>query len=217
MVQIVEDVGYELEPNLGVVHAIGLNGQETQETIIRLAGDARKWFQLLMFTCDRLDVVRAAVAAAARGVEVEAGVDKSWTVGTRCKEQYAAVRALVAGGVKVRLMVGTDRKPHYAAVGRNVGGIGHQHAKIAHSDRGSVVGSCNMTTNSRSNNEVGVHFSLFPARASSWRYELSAYIATGIELSEAEKGYNINKYCRSKSAGGRFRPLGELEGGWESV
>ena len=83
------------------------------------------YFPGLWFTADRLDLVEACVEAAARGVEVEVGVDKTWTLGSRCKDQYAAVRALVAGGVKVRLVVGTDRRPHYAAVGRNVGGIGH--------------------------------------------------------------------------------------------
>ena len=217
VVQVVENVGYELEPNLGIIHAVGLDGQQSQEQMIRLARIAQVYFLGLWFTADRLDLVEACVAAAARGVEVEVGVDKTWTLGSRCKDQYAAVRALVAGGVKVRLVVGTDRRPHYAAVGRNVGGIGHQHAKIAHSDRGSVVGSSNMTTSSRSNNECGVHFSLFPARAMSWRYELSAYIGTGIELAEAEKGHNIQRYCRSKGAGGRARSLGEMEGGWESV
>ena len=213
-----EEVGSEMEPNLGVVHAVGLNGQQSQEQMIRLARRARVFFQALWFTADRLDLVDACVEAAARGVEVEVGVDKTWTLGTRCKDQYAAVRALVAGGVKVRLVVGTERRPHYAAVGRMVSGIGNQHAKVAHTDRGSVVGSSNVTTNSRANHECGVYFTLFPARAVSWRYELSAYIASGVELESAEKGQNIQRYCQSKSLSGRTRAQAEgFEGGWESV
>ena len=118
-------------------------------------------------------------------------------------------------------MVGTEKRHQYAAVGRVMSGTGNQHAKLVHTDRGSVVGSSNLTTNSRSNHECGVHFTLYAASAVAWRYELSAYITTGVELESAEKGHNIQRYYgrgQAKSQGSRTLALATaLDGGWNSA
>ena len=131
------------------------------------------------------------------------------------------MKTLVAGGVTVRLMSGTDKRPHYAAVGRVVGGTGNQHSNLVHTDRGSIVGSSNLTTSSRANHECSVHFTLHPGSAMAWRYELSAYIASGEELETAETSKNIQRYCggrRSKSQGARTLALSEaFPGGFDSA
>ena len=119
-------------------------------------------------------------------------------------EVHWPVSGLVSAGVRVRLLRGTDRGPAYAAVGRAFRGIGSQHAKIVHTDRGSVVGSTNFTTSSRTNNEVSVFVTLRDGAARAWRYKLSATIAAGEPLQAAEKDRNIKRYGpRSKSTGAR--------------
>ena len=103
-------------------------------------------------------------------------------------------------------MTGVDKRAAYAAVGRAVGGIGNQHAKVVHTDKGTVVGSTNLTTSSRGNHEVSAYMTLKPSAVASWRYELVAYISTGEPLEAAEKGHNIRRYFgerRSKSQGPR--------------
>ena len=132
-------------------------------------------------------------------------MDRTWTLSGQCRDQYRVVKALVSAGVKVRLLTGVDKKEAYAAVGRVVGGVGNQHAKCVHTDKGSLVGSTNLTTSSRGNNEVSAHMSLFPRAARGWRYELVACISGGEPLTTAEKGHNIRHYGvrRSKSMAAR--------------
>ena len=94
---------------------------------------------------------------------------------------------------------GVDKLAAYAAVGRSFGGIGNQHAKVVHTDQGTVVGSTNLTTSSRGNHEVAVHLNLKPGAMRSFRYELGAYISSGTPLEAAEKGYNIRRYFGRRS------------------
>ena len=185
---------------IGVVHAL-LGGTEAQKKVIELSSAAERYIVALLFTFDREDVMTAWIEAVRRGVEVELGVDRTWTLSGHCRDQYKAVKALAAAGVKVRLLTGVDKKDAYAAVGRTVGGVGNQHAKCVHTDKGSVVGSTNLTTSSRGNNEVSAHLSLCPKAARSWRYELAACISGGEQLTAAELGHNIRRYGprRSKS------------------
>ena len=184
---------------IGVVHSF-LGATEAQEKILELSGAAEHYILAYLFTFDREDIMAAWANAVRRGVEVEPGVDRNWTLSGQCRDQYRLVTSLAAAGVKVRLLTGVDKKGAYAAVGRTVGGVGNQHAKCVHTDKGTVVGSTNLTTSSRANNEVSVHVSLQESAARGWRYEMAAYISTGEPREAAEKRHNIRRYYGDRRA-----------------
>ena len=144
-------------PVLGDVRALPVLGEvrefmgaiQAQEKIVELSRAAEHFIVALFFTFDREEMATAWKDAVRRGVEVEIGVDRDWTFSGQCRDQYRLIRSLVSAGVKVRLLRGVDRKAAYAAVGRSFGGVGNQHAKLVHTDKGAVVGSTNFTTSSR--------------------------------------------------------------------
>ena len=188
---------------MGELRAI-MNGAEAQDKVVELSKAAEHFISVLCFTLDREDMAEAWKNAVRRGVDVEVGVDREWTLSGRCTGQYPLVLSLVSAGVRVRLLRGTDRGTAYAAVGRSFRGIGSQHAKIVHTDKGAVIGSTNFTTNSRGNYEVSAYVTLRDSAARVWKYKLSAAIAAGEPLEAAEKGRNIKRYCqRSRSMDAR--------------
>ena len=64
-------------------------------------------------------------------------------------------------------------------------GLGLLHAKVVHTDGGSVIGSCNWTTSSRANIEVGVHVQFTSQESSRLLEEWGAQILEGMPLREA--------------------------------
>ena len=96
-------------------------------------------------------------------------------------------------------MTGIDKARAYAEVGRAMSGQGSQHAKVVHTDVGAVIGSTNLITSSRANNEVSVFVTFRHNTVASWRYRLSVCIAAGQQLHEAEKVDNIERYAPRRS------------------
>ena len=163
-----------------------LDSYGSQETAIRLVNQAEEFVLLLSFTFDREDLVEALVLARRRGVRVTVGSDKRWTLSGKTKNQLQMLLKLQAEGCEVRCLVGVSCGPEYRAVGRNpYNGLGLLHAKVVHTDVGSVIGSCNWTTSSRANIEVGVHVKLTSQESSRLSEEWAAQIEEGLPLREA--------------------------------
>ena len=163
-----------------------LDSYGSQETAIRLVDQAEEYVLMLSFTFDREDLVDALVAARRRGVQVTIGSDKKWTLSGKTKDQLKMLLRLQAEGCEVRCLVGVSCGPEYRALGRApYNGLGLLHAKVVHTDGGSVIGSCNWTTSSRANIEVGVHVKFTSQESSRLLDEWSAQILDGVPLREA--------------------------------
>ena len=98
------------------------------------------------------------------------------------------LQELASQGVDVRVLVGTAYDVEYRAVQRpTFGGVGLQHSKAVHTDVGTIVGSCNFTTASRANRELGVLLQLDAKEVEVQRRSMSTAIAEGMLLRDAEK------------------------------
>ena len=191
----------------GILHE-WMGAVATHERIILLVRLSTKFIMCYFFTLDRQDIVSAIVEARGRGVHVEVGVDRGWCLDDRCRDQYVSVRELETAGTKVRLLTGVSRRDEYLAVNRTPpGGQGYQHAKCVHCDAGTVMGSTNMTTSTRANNELSAHFTMRPQASRTLRMEMAMKISEGEEIMPAEFQLNQKRYGgrRSRSESGRTR------------
>ena len=114
----------------------------------------------MAFTFDRQDIVDALKKAKLKGVDVILVIDRAFTLSCKTKECMPRLQELEAHGIKVRLASGHSAKQEYAAVGRSYTGRGIVHGKVVHTETESVIGSCNWTTSSSTNEEVGLHVKL---------------------------------------------------------
>jgi hypothetical protein len=134
-----------------------VESQERAKLLISLAGKSSQ-VRLFGYTFDRGDVVHQLLIAKAMGASVRVVLDESQTLrgGTRdCKQQ---VGRLLTNGVEVRVLTGQSCAAAYAEAGRSIASHirGIHHCKSIVVDDYAVIGSCNWTTSSRSNFEMGV-------------------------------------------------------------
>ena len=171
-----------------------LDAVTSQETAIAPIKASRAFVWVLAFTYDRADITQALLEAKRRRCDVKVGSDTSWALGTKAKEQGPRLKQLVAGGVEVRVLNGRSYSGEYKAVGRSPkGGLGMSHAKVIYADGGlapeagccAVIGSCNWTTSSRANNEVGVLVRLDPQAAEELGGRIRAFMEKGRDFREA--------------------------------
>ena len=121
-----------------------------------------------------------------RDVTVVIGADKKWSLSGKTRDQLKMLQRLQAEGCEVKCLVGVSCADEYRAVGRNpFNGLGLLHAKVVHTDAGSVLGSCNWTTSSRANIEVGVHVKFTSQESRRLLAEWSRQIHAGMPLREA--------------------------------
>eukprot|EP00969_Alexandrium_andersonii_P004958 215222-Alexandrium_andersonii.AAC.1 len=71
------------------------------------------------------------------------------------RDQKVRLGELHEAGVEVVLLQGREYSPEYRAVGRDFRGLAHAHAKMLCADDCAIIGSCNWTTASRANHEIG--------------------------------------------------------------
>ena len=150
-----EPVNPEFGKVLGVLDAI--RSQEAAVDIILRAAPGER-ITFLGFSFDRSELVHALVSARKKGCLVRVVLDRQMTLHGKTREQLSSAKELVACGVLVRLAAGLNLQAEYAAVGRSIPGhlCGIQHAKSVLAGNRAVVGSCNWTTSSRSNGELGL-------------------------------------------------------------
>jgi phosphatidylserine/phosphatidylglycerophosphate/cardiolipin synthase-like enzyme len=156
---------------------------------------------VLGFSLDRDDLVQTLIGARRRGCYVRVALDRAMTLQGRTRDQLSAAKSLVSAGISVRVVAGVPLADEYAAVGRRVGGHlrGIQHSKAVLVGRKLIAGSCNFTTSSRSNWEVGLQVTVkHPAIVQ--EFMLAAWNA-GTELSEAQ--ISDAQRARSSSPSGR--------------
>ena len=82
-------------------------------------------------------------------------------------------------------MKGGPLGPEYRRVNRAVAGTGIQHAKTLLADDFLIIGSCNWTTSSRANSELGALVHLTPRGAQLVRDTMEARMAGGERLAVA--------------------------------
>jgi phosphatidylserine/phosphatidylglycerophosphate/cardiolipin synthase-like enzyme len=192
------------QSGVGQVLAV-LDAVASHEQALGLIDRAKEYVMLFGFTYDRQDITDALNRAAHRGVEVQVGLDRRYTLSGKCRDQLQTAKQLRAEGVVVNLLDGESLADHYRMVGRTVYGLGIARAKVLHSDRGTVIGSCNWTTSSRSNYEIGVWVELRPTEAKSLRTKLQLAWLAGAELREAEVSREQQRSVSPASAADRRR------------
>jgi phosphatidylserine/phosphatidylglycerophosphate/cardiolipin synthase-like enzyme len=171
---------------LGVVLRLP-GGTESHDIAVRLVDSAEQYVRLFGFTYDRGDITEALKKAKLRGVDVAVGVDRKWTLNGRTRDQLARLKELEAHGVVTRVVSGSSTAEEYHAVGRSVSdSVGILHAKAVHTDKGTLVGSANWTTSSRSNIELGVELSLDDLAAAELKDYMSSVIDQGFAVTDAE-------------------------------
>jgi hypothetical protein len=106
---------------------------------------------VLAYTIDRPDLADAFVEARGQDITVYLGVDRRFSLSSRCREQDR----LEAEGCIVRLLDGGPAGGFHRDVGRSQGGrrIAHSKTLIANVPEGpyGIVGSSNWTTSNRAN------------------------------------------------------------------
>ena len=116
---------------------------------------------MTVYTFDLLVICDALKDAARRGVEVELIADHGHTLTGATMAMVERLEGLRAAGIQVSLTKGVT------------GNSGIQHSKTLLCDEHVIVGSCNWTTSSRSNQEMSVLISLNDAGISSWQERLN--------------------------------------------
>ena len=145
--------------NIGMVFGV-LDGVTAQEVAKKVIDRAKDYCLVMACTFDRQDIVDALKRAKARHVDVIFVIDRGYTLSCKTKECMPRLQELEAHGIKVRLASGHSAKEEYRAVGRSFSGRGIVHGKVVHTENESVIGSCNWTTSSRTNEEVSLHVKL---------------------------------------------------------
>ena len=183
---------------LGVLDAVG-----SQERALALIDAAESYVILMGFTYDRQDVTDALIRAVRRGLGVRVGLDRRFTMSGKCRDQLQRAKQLYAEGAKVRLLDGGSLSGEYHQVGRAVGGLGIAHAKVLHSDKGTVIGSCNWTTSSRANLETGLWVELDLVEARKLCLVLQGRLDAGVDLRDAEVAREQSRSVSPRSAASR--------------
>ena len=121
---------------------------------------------MTVYTFDLLVICDALKDATRRGVEVELIADHGHTLTGATMAMVERLEGLRAAGIQVSLTEGVT------------GNSGIQHSKTLLCDEHVIVGSCNWTTSSRSNQEMSVLISLNDAALAVGRSALITLSAT---------------------------------------
>jgi len=158
--------GNPFEVALRGVHVNGLcTARGTQRAVLEMLGRACHegiWIIILLgFTFDRDDIADSLIDAAKKGSAVTGVFDKKNTFYGQTTHMPETLAKMAAQGVAVRVLEGDVSTSEYEAVGRSIVGFkGLQHAKgflmYRREEAYAVLGSCNWTTASRVNSELGI-------------------------------------------------------------
>ena len=151
-----ETDGDEQERGVGRVLAV-LDAVQSQEVAKAAIVRAREYVLVMAFTLDREDLVQRLIEAKGRGCEIVVVADRNFTLSGKTRDQLQRLQQLESNGARVRLASGHSCRDEYTAVGRKYSGKGIVHGKVVHTEQESIIGSCNWTTSSRSNVELGLH------------------------------------------------------------
>jgi hypothetical protein len=195
-------VGDIEEVSMGAVLSV-MDAVATQETAIREISRAKRMVHLNAYSFDRADVVAALVAARKRGLDVKVAMDKGMTLKGKTRDQLSMCKELMAAGIRVHVAEGDNLTAVYRAVGRSIPGHlkGIMHQKSAMIDDLVIIGSCNWTTSSRGNFEIGVLFKVEPSHRDIVKELLEVPFASGQELTIA--AVEEAQRARSESPTGR--------------
>ena len=185
-----------------------LNAVESQETAKKAIGRAKEFVLVLAFTFDRQDMVDALKEAVTRRCEVIVVADRNYTLTGKTRDQLQRLQELESNGAVVRLAQGGKAKEEYAAVGRSWSGTGILHAKFLHTERETIIGSCNWTTSSRANVEMGLHVMLNRVESAKISATIRALSDGGQKVHEAAVLAEQRRNSRSQtpSRGARGAP-----------
>ena len=195
-------VGEFDEVSMGAVLSV-MDAVATQETAIREINKAKRLVHLNAYSFDRADVVSALVSARKRGLDVKVAMDKGMTLKGKTRDQLSMCKELIAAGICVHVAEGDNLTAVYRAVGRSVPGFlkGIMHQKSAMIDDLVIIGSCNWTTSSRGNFEIGVLFKVEPSHRDIVKEMLEVPFVSGQELTHA--AVEEAQRARSESPTGR--------------
>jgi phosphatidylserine/phosphatidylglycerophosphate/cardiolipin synthase-like enzyme len=132
---------------ISLLEAVG-----AQEAMSRAVQQAKSSVDVLAYTFDEPELLRSLKEAAARGIVVRLLADRSFSMSGRCRRQLQSLEELAGSGGQVRLLDGVPGP-------QNIYG-GAQHSKALRADNQLILGSCNLTSNSRTNFELDVHIEL---------------------------------------------------------
>ena len=138
-----------------------MSSKQTQKMAVYMITKAVRHIIMTVYTMDLLVICEALKAAAKRGVKVEVVADHGHTLTGSTVAMVERMKALRAAGVQVVLTKGAS------------GNSGIQHSKTLLCDEHIIVGSCNWTNASRSNQEMNVLVALNDAGMSSWQERLN--------------------------------------------
>jgi phosphatidylserine/phosphatidylglycerophosphate/cardiolipin synthase-like enzyme len=152
-------------PPLGICLEV-LDAVQTQTRALLLLALVNEESEVMLmgYTFDRSDLVEQLLIAQAMCGKVRVLLDETFTFGDKCRNTKAEVLRLLHGSVEMRSWSGRSCADVYREVGRSVASHirGIQHSKVLRVDDYLIVGSCNWTTASRANSELGVLIKMNP-------------------------------------------------------
>eukprot|EP00435_Cladocopium_sp_Y103_P068284 s758_g31.t1 len=164
---------------------------------------------LRAYSCDQPDTVDSLLCAVSRGIKVAVLMDQTQASG-KTKNQLQLAKQLQVSGVKVRMTRGKSIAEAYTndrrstKVGSGLQGL--HHAKSVLICGGEVnhliVTSCNWTTSSRANREVGVLVSTKETSGliADWIKSWDECLAKSITIEDAEAGLNRTQAGRASTS-----------------
>ena len=215
ILQLEADAAWEPDPHevavRGVTYMSTLGARGTQDLAMQLlAGREGRILLviLLAFTFDRPDVTDRLVELVEGGAAVILVADKKSSLSGWTKEMLGCLRRLAAAGVVVRVGDGDDSRSEYEAVGRaamGARGIHHCKGLLVHlgTESRALIGSCNWTTSSRTNRELG---SYITCKSDAVPYHLERFglpVLLSEDFNEAARAAHLRKEgatMRSSSA-----------------
>jgi phosphatidylserine/phosphatidylglycerophosphate/cardiolipin synthase-like enzyme len=168
-----DDAAHLMLDGGGVVLSV-MSSKQTQKMAVYLITKAVRNVIMTVYTYDLLVICEALKSAARRGVKVEVIADYGHTLTGTTVAMVERMKALLAAGVQVVLTKGAS------------GNSGIQHSKTLLCDEHVIVGSCNWTTSSRSNQEMSLLVALNDAGMSSWQERLSYLKRHGRPMTEED-------------------------------
>ena len=121
-----------------------LNSKQSQAMAVHLIDVAKKQVTVTACTYDLATVTRALIKAAGRQIPTCLIVDRGHALAGGTRAMVDRMEELREGGVTVLLSYGQN------------GSSGIQHSKTVAVDEFLLIGSCNWTSSSRTNNEMNV-------------------------------------------------------------
>ena len=168
-----DDAAHLMLDGGGMVLSV-MSSKQTQKMAVYLITKAVKNIIMTVYTYDLLVIGDALKSAAGRGVKVEVIADYGHTLTGTTVAMVERMKGLLESGVHVVLTKGAS------------GNSGIQHSKTLLSDEHVIVGSCNWTTSSRSNQEMSILVALNDAGMSSWQERLSYLKRHGRPMTEED-------------------------------